>query len=206
LCGSAAAYGYRRLGECACSADRLIADELAAPSRASGDALVRRFATSVQDVLGELATAAPAVSSTPEAGAERDLRVVLVEDDPAQASLTAAELESRGCSVRVESGADHLWQTLALWPCDAVVLDYWLHADTATEIAIALRREPQFARIALLCYSVERDPQILRAVCKAGCDAVVAKDDGVERLLESMRESVGRVAGACPVPRGAGSV
>lgn len=200
LCGSAAAYGYRRLGESACAADRLIAGELAAAVRMRGEALVRRFASSVQDVLGELAAASATAQSAPTTGTSRNLRVVLVEDDPAQASLTAAELEARGCSVRVESGADRLWQTLALSPCDAVVLDYWLHADTASEIAIALRREPRFARIALVCYSIERDPQILRAVRKAGCDAVVAKDDGVERLLESLRTSIEQAAGACPMP------
>jgi CheY-like chemotaxis protein len=199
LCGSAAAYGYRRLGECACAADRLIADELALPEQAGGDALVRRFATSVQDVLGELAAASTSGRSASIAARARDLHVVLVEDDPAQASLTAAELEARGCSVRVESNADRLWETLAQRPCDAVVLDYWLRAETAAEIALSLRREPQFARIALICYSVERDPQILRAVGEAGCDAVVAKDDGVERLLESMRVSIERLAGACPV-------
>ena len=205
LCGSAAAYGYRRLGECACAADRLIADGLAAPERAGGDALVRRFATSVQDVLGELAAASASVRSASIAEDARDLHVVLVEDDPAQASLTAAELEARGCSVLVQSDADRLWQSLARWPCDAVVLDYWLRAETATEIALSLRREPQFARIALICYSVERDPQILRAVRQAGCDAVVAKDDGVGRLLESMRASIERLVGACPVPVSTGS-
>lgn len=183
LCGSAAAYGYRRLGECACAADRLIAGELAALTCAHGEALVRRFATSVQDVLGELAAASATVHSAPLAGTARNLRVVLVEDDPAQASLTAAELEARGCFVQVEDSGDHLWQALVLQPCDAVVLDYWLHAETAAEIATALRREPQFSNIALLCYSVERDEQVLRAVLAAGCDAVVAKDDGADRLF-----------------------
>jgi hypothetical protein len=43
-------------------------------------------------------------------------------------------------------------------------------------------------------------------VGKAGCDAVVAKDDGVGRLLESMRASVERVAGACPVAGTTGTV
>ena len=81
-----------------------------------------------------------------------------------------------------------------------VVLDYGLCAETVAGIAVSLRREPQFARVALVCYSIERDPQILRAVRKAGCDAVVAKDDGVERLLESLRTSVEQAAGACPAP------
>lgn len=206
LCGSAAAYGFRRLGESACVADRIIAGELAASERPDGDALVRRLATSVQDVLGELAAASATARTASTAQEARDLNVVLVEDDPAQASLTAAELEARGCSVLVQSDADRLWQSLARWPCDAIVLDYWLRTETATEIALSLRREPQFARIALICYSAERDPRILRAVAEAGCDAVVAKHDGVGRLLDSLRASIERVAGACPVPLGTGSV
>jgi len=191
LCGSAAAYGYERLGECACAADRLIADESATAPVPHGDA-VRRFETSVQAVLGELAIASTAALPSSQRSAMGDLRIVLVEDDPAQASLTAIELEARGCSVRVESGGDRLWQTLALWPCDAVVLDFWLRAETAAEIATALRREPQFARIALLCYSIECDAQILRAVLAAGCDAVVAKDEGVDGLLARVRASIRR--------------
>jgi len=193
LCGSAAAYGYRRLGESACAADRLIADELAMQEPSSGDALVRRFASGVQDVLAELAAASATLRSAPLAGTARNLRVVLVEDDPAQASLTAAELESRGCSVQIEDGGDHLWQTLLQQPCDAVVLDYWLRAETAAEIALALRREPQFANIALVCYSVERDEQVLRAVLAAGCDAVVAKEDGAEPLFAAVGAAVTRM-------------
>jgi CheY-like chemotaxis protein len=190
LCGSAAAYGYRRLGDSACAADRLIGAELASAKCAHGEALVRRFASCVQDVLGELAAASATVQSAPPAGAARNLRVVLVEDDPAQASLTAAELEARGCCVQVEDSGDRLWQTLVLQPCDAVVLDYWLHAETAAEIATALRREPQFATIALVCYSVERDEQVLRAVLAAGCDAVVGKDDGADRLFAAASAAV----------------
>jgi two-component system phosphate regulon response regulator PhoB len=199
LCGSAAAYGYRRLGDSACAADRLIAAELASATCAHGEALVRRFTTCVQDVLAELAAASAKVQS-PLAG--RNLRVVLVEDDPAQASLTAAELEARGCCVQVEDSGDRLWLTLVQQPCDAVVLDYWLRAETAAEIAVALRREPQFARIALVCYSVERDEQVLRAVLAAGCDAVVAKDDGADRLFAAASAAVTRMRRrGAPEPR-----
>lgn len=192
LCGSAAAYGYERLGECACAADRLITEESLTALRPRGDERVCRFEASVQAVLGELAIASSAAQASPPRNMVGDLRIVLVEDDPAQASLTAIELEARGCSVRIESGGDRLWQTLALWPCDAVVLDYWLRAETAAEITLALRRAPQFAGVTLVCYSVERDTQILRAVLAAGCDAVVAKDDGADGLLACVRASIRR--------------
>lgn len=57
LSGSAGAYGYDRLGERACVADRLIGDQLIAPERHRGAALVRYFAASVQSLLDELETA-----------------------------------------------------------------------------------------------------------------------------------------------------
>lgn len=57
LCGSAAAYGYVRLGECACAADRLVGDELAVP-RFAGAARVQHFEAVVRAVLDELAAVA----------------------------------------------------------------------------------------------------------------------------------------------------
>jgi CheY-like chemotaxis protein len=169
----------------------------AAADHAGGD-----IGSILGSVLGELAAASATVQSAPPAGAARNLRVVLVEDDPAQASLTAAELEARGCCVQVEDSGDRLWLTLVQQPCDAVVLDYWLRAETAAEIAVALRREPQFARIALVCYSVERDEQVLRAVLAAGCDAVVAKDDGADRLFAVASAAVTRMRRrGAPEPR-----
>lgn len=57
LCGSAAAYGYARLGECACAADRLVGDELASP-RFAAAARVMHFEPAVRAVIEELAAAA----------------------------------------------------------------------------------------------------------------------------------------------------
>ncbi|MBA8882816.1 hypothetical protein [Dokdonella fugitiva] len=62
LCGSAAAYGYLRLGECACAADRLVGDELAAP-RLAGAERMGHFEAAVRAVIDELAAAAAEESS-----------------------------------------------------------------------------------------------------------------------------------------------
>ncbi|HEY6941921.1 hypothetical protein [Dokdonella sp.] len=53
LCGSAASYGYGRLGARACAADRLVGDELAAP-RHAGVARVAYFEAAVRAVIDEL--------------------------------------------------------------------------------------------------------------------------------------------------------
>ncbi|MEO5561015.1 MAG: response regulator [Dokdonella sp.] len=194
LCGSAHAYGYADLGEHACSADsQLRRWEGRSPVlRDAPTDLVERLAASVRGVLAGLGDAHAAAADHASDLRPSALRVLLIEDDPIQSAWIAAELEARGCKVRCESGADLLWQTLTLWPCHAIVLDYWLHGETATEVVVNLRREPRFARLALICYSVERDAQVLRAVTEAGCDAVVEKSEGSARLIEVIRACVAR--------------
>ncbi|MFC5489171.1 response regulator [Dokdonella soli] len=190
LCGSAPAYGYERLGDQARVADELMREweALPPPQRAAPADLAARLAAPVRAVLDELdRTGAP--------GADTDatsLCIVLVEDDPSQAVLIGAELEARGCLVRLASSAETLWQILQQWPCHAIVLDYWLRGETAAEIAAMLRREPGCARTALVCFSVEHEPQVLRAALEAGCDAALGKAEGAGRLLEVVRACVAR--------------
>lgn len=194
LSGSAPAYGYERLGDRARVVDTLLRTwDTTTPSlRDAPTELAERIAAPVRAILADLAEAS-AKAVLPDAEVPiNELRVLLVEDDAAQAMLTAAELEARGCTVRIESGAETLWQTLTLWPCHAAVLDYWLHGETAAEVAAMLRREPRFARLAVVCFSVERNAPVLRAVLDAGCDAVSSKADGIDRLLEVVRASVAR--------------
>jgi len=193
LAGSALAYGYEYLGECARTVDQLLHDwhESAPETRDPPADFALRLAAPLRQLLDELGRANAEVVAR-EAGHREALRVLLVEDDPVQAMLTGARLETGGCMVRIENNADVLWQTLTRWPCHAVVLDYWLRGETATEIAAMLRREPQFARIALICFSAESNERVLRAALDAGCDAALGKAAGAERLLAIVRACVAR--------------
>lgn len=194
LCGSAHAYGYAQLGDHACLADSLLRSwETAMTSlRDSPAKLIERLRAPVAAVLAALVDTGPPERDADTVRPTSALRILLVEDDVGQSAIICAELEARGCEIRREDSADLLWQRLALWPCDAVVLDYWLRGETAIEVVAALRREPRFARLALVCFSVERDPQVLRAVLEAGCDAVVVKNEGSARLFDVVRDCVER--------------
>ncbi|MFI4969414.1 MAG: response regulator [Lysobacterales bacterium] len=192
LCGSAPAYGYARLGALARAVDRLLGrwEALDPALRDLPAHLAERLDAPIRVLLDDLGIAAGAASAEAEAAVA--LRIVLVEDDPSQAALIGAELEARGCAVRIESSADALVQTLTQWSCHAVVLDFWLRGETAAEITARLRREARFARIALVCFSVEREEQVMRAALDAGCDAALAKSAGPDRLLAVLRECVAR--------------
>ncbi|WP_300616044.1 response regulator [Dokdonella sp.] len=192
LAGSAPAYGYERLGEAARTTDVALHEweRLAVALRGEAHELRARLEEPMRRLLDELDRTIR--EETPSAPADSSLRVLLIEDDPGQAVLIGAQLEARGAVVRFERGADALWQALALWPCHAVVLDYWLRGETAAEIARMLRREPHFAHIALVCFSIERDGQVLRAALDAGCDAALGKAEGPDRLLAVIRECVAR--------------
>lgn len=192
LAGSALAYGYERIGESARAADIVLHgwDALAPPLRGEPRELLGRLDAPVQALLDDLDSAIR--DDAQRAPSDSNLRVLLIEDDPGQAVLIGAQLEARGCIVRIERGADALWQALTLWPCHAVVLDYWLRGETAAEIAAMLRRESQFAHVALICFSIERDEQVLRAALDAGCDAALGKAEGPDRLLALIRECVAR--------------
>lgn len=192
LAGSALAYGYERVGESARTADVVLHgwETLAPPLRGAPGELVERLAAPMQALLDDLEAAIRDDART--VAPDSNLRVLLIEDDPGQAVLIGAQLEARGCLVRIERGADALWQALTLWPCHAVVLDFWLRGETAAEVAAMLRRESQFAHVALLCFSIERDERVLRAALDAGCDAALGKAEGPDRLLALIRECVAR--------------
>ncbi len=194
LCGSAQAYGHARLGSMACAADSTMRQwqALTVSLRETPATLLDRMEVPVQSVLDCLGEARAEESQRVPATVFAALRLVLVEDDPEQAPSIGAELEARGCVVRHEKGSDLLWQTMTLWPCHAVVLDCWLAGETATKVAALLRREPRFAQVALICFTAEREPRILRAALEAGCDALVTKAEGIDRLLEVIRECVAR--------------
>lgn len=195
LAGSASAYGYERIGECARAADRLLNEFERTPpaARPSVDVLAQRLVVPVQQLLDEIDLT---IRSKPPPVAAPDidtrLRVLLIEDDPGQAMLIGAQLEARGCVVRVERGTDGLWQALALWPCHAIVLDYWLRGETAADIVPLLRSEPRFAHIALVCSSLRNDERLRRDAIAVGCDDAVGKAEGPDRLLDVLRVNVAR--------------
>ncbi|MBN8481123.1 MAG: response regulator [Xanthomonadales bacterium] len=189
LAGSAPAYGHAELGGIAADASQQLGD-------AAADAvdLIDEITQRIERVL-HLLEAIPGGSEANAAvkpSAATPLRVILVEDDPEQAELIAAALGARGCTVRHAEHSESLWEVLTTWPCDAVVLDYWLGTSTARDLVGLVRNEPTFASIALVCLTVETDVNLLAGVIEGGCDAVLSKHHPPDAIVEALTMHVMR--------------
>ena len=189
LAGSAPAYGQAELGERAADASRRIGD-------ADADAvdLVNDLVEPVGRILA-LLESDPAVASASATQVAEDavpLRVILVEDDAEQAERIGVALAARGCTVRHAQHSESLWQVVTTWPCDAILIDYWLGDETALDIVAMVRGEPSFAPIALVCLTVESDAHILAGVTGRGCDAVFSKRHDAGAIVDALHVHVRR--------------
>lgn len=193
LSGSAPAYGFETLGASARAVDERLADWLRTPAhrREPAITLASDLQAPIQNLLAAFAAQTPA--KTPPAASDADatpLRVILVEDDGEQAAQLIAALQRHGLDVRHAADSATLWQMLVTWPCQAIVLDYWLHGETAAEIAGMLQRESSFARIARVCLTADIGLPLQQAALSAGCDAFVLKHAPIEHLAAAIRAHV----------------
>jgi CheY-like chemotaxis protein len=193
LAGSAPAYGFDALGTLARAVDDRLAQWQRTPAhrREPAITLANDLQGPVQALLAALTSqTSPAPAAATAAGEAAPLRVILVEDDGDQATRLTAALERQGLIVRHAADSAALWQMLVTWPCQAIVLDYWLHGETAAEVAGMLQRESSFARIARICLTADVGLPLQQAALSAGCDAFVLKDAPVEHLVAALRAHV----------------
>jgi CheY-like chemotaxis protein len=196
LAGSAAAYGYDEIGEIAAVANRLLSaararEPVSTPEESRQ--LIEELTGPIEQLLASL-DAASRVSDNPANAPAQSapLRVILIEDDADQAAAIAKTLENAGLIVSIAERSDALWELITLWPCDAIVVDYWLDRETALDIVRIVRKETSFAQIATICLTVETNPELLRELTASGCDAVLSKQEPPQRLIDAVREQVAK--------------
>ena len=191
LAGSAPAYGYKALGDAAARAcARLLARAEDGSRNEVGLAALEPLVGNVLHELGRL------VHDVAQPGGHRPapntvpLRILLLEDDDEQARAIEAALVAEGCAMRCVKHVESLWEAITTWPCDALLIDYWLGNSTAESIVRLLRDEPSFSGIALLCLTVETDPARLRAVLDHGCDRVLSKRETPHAIVDAVRSVI----------------
>lgn len=192
LSGSAPAYGFDALGALARTVDERLAAWQRTPAhrREPTITLANDLQAPIRSLLAAFTAQTPKAPVAAMTDTAPPLRVILVEDDADQAAQLATTLERHGLIVRHATDSAALWQMLVTWPCQAIVLDYWLHGETAAEIAGMLQRESSFARVARVCLTADIGLPLQQAALAAGCDAFVLKNAPVEHLVAAIRAHV----------------
>jgi DNA-binding response OmpR family regulator len=138
------------------------------------------------EVLGRLeALLAPA--------AEETLRVLIVEDDRAQALFAQSVLTNAGMQAQVEHDPMHVLESLKSLHPDLVLMDLHMPDANGVELTALIREHPAFMRTPIVFLSGESDPEARFAAMNAGCDDFLTKPIRPKHLIEAVKNRVRRV-------------
>jgi CheY-like chemotaxis protein len=121
------------------------------------------------------------------------MKILLVDDDDAQLSFLAKELENRGCDVHQSSSGDeafHVWQRLGPW--ELVLTDYRFFPGTkirdGSQLAAAIHSINPLQTMAIMT----ADPQDARSNLPKALQhlPVLRKPFRIEQVLRLLRQPV----------------
>lgn len=125
------------------------------------------------DELERLATSTPA----------EPYRVLVVEDDPSQASHTVEVLEGAGFVTRHRPGTAGILDVLVEFRPELVLMDLDLVDCTGIELAEVIRQHEPFVGVPIVYLSAERDVKRQLRAMQRGGDAFLAKPFDPEHLV-----------------------
>ena len=120
------------------------------------------------------------------------MKILIVEDEPANLKLARIVLLEQGCEVvdlsRVEGAMEIILQTQP----DGILLDLELPGLKGLDLARRLKNDPETSHIAIVASTAfpERYPK--NAALDAGCDGYLVKPLNTRRLTQEMEEAVRR--------------
>ena len=127
-----------------------------------------------------------------------NIKLLIVDDDPATRALLAEALEIRGARVRVSASAQEARQTLVAWHPDLVISDLGMPRENGYELMRRVRNLPAEkgrATPAIACTGYTRVEDRTRAM-DAGFDAFVPKPVDVDLLVRTIDHVAGVRGGA----------
>ncbi|UXI66670.1 response regulator [Tahibacter amnicola] len=119
-------------------------------------------------------------------------RVLVVEDDPAQAKFCESILRHRGISTKVCPDVASVIPTLRTFNADLVLLDFYLPDGNGIEVAQSIRQEPGFAFLPIVFLSGEQDLDRRFDAISMGGDDFILKPVKPRHLLMSVDSRVRR--------------
>lgn len=115
------------------------------------------------------------------------IRILLADDHPA-VMRSIKQLLAMECDIRVVGEAGDGQQVLEKLGCghlDLILLDLHMPGPSGVELIARIRaRDPHCP---ILVFSMCNEPQVARAVCKAGAAGFVTKDSEPDVLLGAIR-------------------
>jgi DNA-binding NarL/FixJ family response regulator len=152
----------------------------------------RPYDASEEKLAGRAAEALGLLAHTPmdsSPGGRSGLRVIAVEDHPVMRLGVRALLEREGFVVAgITSTCAEAVDLIAENEPDVVLLDLGLPDATGPE-AVSRIREVS-SSLPIIAFSVERTPEIIRAVLRAGANGYVSKDAPSSQVIAALEAAV----------------
>jgi DNA-binding response OmpR family regulator len=136
---------------------------------------------SAAEVLRQLQTL-----STP--AAEEKFRVLIVEDDHAQAMFAQSVLANAGMHAQVEHDPLHVMESLRSLHPDLVLMDLHMPHINGLQLTALIREHPSFMHTPIVFLSGESDPEARTAAINAGGDDFLCKPIRPKHLIAAVRD------------------
>ena len=125
--------------------------------------------------------------------AEEKLRVLIVEDDRAQALFAQGVLNNAGMLAQVEYDPMHVLDALESLHPDLVLMDLHMPDADGMELTALIREHPAFTYIPIVFLSGESDPDARFEAINSGGDDFLSKPIRPKNLIAAVQNRVRRV-------------
>jgi DNA-binding response OmpR family regulator len=125
--------------------------------------------------------------------AEQKVRVLIVEDNRADAFYVQTVLINAGMQAHVEQDPLQVLESLKLLHPDLILMDLHMPFANGVEVTMLIREHPVFARVPIVFLSGESDPVSRLEAINAGGDDFLAKPIRPKHLVEAVRDRMRRM-------------
>ena len=128
---------------------------------------------------------------TPEA--EEMVRVLIVEDDRAQALFAQSVLANAGMQAQIELEPLHVLEALQAFQPDMILMDLHMPEASGVELTALIREQPAFMRTPIVFVTGENDPEARSEAIQAGGDDYLSKPIRPRHLIAAVQNRVRRI-------------
>jgi len=121
------------------------------------------------------------------------MRVLIVEDNRADAFYVQTVLINAGMQAHVEQNPMKVLESLELLHPDLILMDLHMPVANGVEVTMLIREHPVFARLPIVFLSGESDPVSRLEAINAGGDDFMLKPIRPKQLVEGVRDRMRRM-------------